>query len=129
MISVKFSIGTPPSASGPWRRPSSGGVTPARNTSTPPSVSNSPLRRSRSSSPQFSVTGPSTLPAILGSPPKFPGMKDDGRISPDSLASEPVRVPFGNSRPNTVPENMATVPYKGTGKELHTKIYAKSGIF
>ncbi|XP_033747712.1 serine/threonine-protein kinase unc-51-like isoform X2 [Pecten maximus] len=105
---VKFSIGTPPST-GQWKRGSIG-ATPSRFSTTPPSIANSPHRRSGSSSPQFPVVAPASLPAIIGSPPKL-GMVD--RRSPEGLDSQPVNAPFGSSRPKTVPDDMATMPYKG----------------
>ncbi|OWF55296.1 Serine/threonine-protein kinase unc-51 [Mizuhopecten yessoensis] len=104
---VKFSIGTPPST-GQWKRGSLGS-TPSRYSTTPPSVTNSPHRRSGSSSPQFPLVAPMSLPAIIGSPPKLGKIN---RVSPDGVDSLPVNAPFGSSRPKTVPDDLATIPYK-----------------
>ena len=58
--------------------------------------------------------GLGSLPVILGSPTKFGGRLMSSP-SPDEMGTEPVHAAFGQSRPRTVPENMATIPFSSEG--------------
>ena len=61
--------------------------------------------------------GLGSLPVILGSPTKFGGRLMSSP-SPDDMGTEPVHAAFGQSRPRTVPENMATIPFSSEGLSL-----------
>ena len=103
---VKFSIGTPPGYTGYIKR-NSVGSSPSSNINLSPS--NSPHRRNSCTSPMAHV-GLGSLPVILGSPTKFGGRLMSSP-SPDEMGTEPVHAAFGQSRPRTMPENMATIPF------------------
>lgn len=62
--------------------------------------------------------GLGSLPVILGSPTKFGGRLMNSP-SPDEMGTEPVHAAFGQSRPRTVPENMATIPFSSEGLSLY----------
>lgn len=121
---VKFSIGTPPSA-GHWKRGSIG-TSPGRYGNTPPSLTGSPHRRSGSASPIFPsmpFAGPGSLPAIMGSPTKFGG-GIESRSPESSMPAEPVHAPFGVSRPRTVPDNMAALQFgNGGAAEIRRNLF------
>ncbi|KAK3085030.1 hypothetical protein FSP39_023107 [Pinctada imbricata] len=104
---VKFSIGTPPSVSSPWRR-GSVGTSPGAQYGNQP-TSGSPKRRASGSSPHYQYTVPGSLPAILDSPSHF--ARGRGSPSPDNMPHEPVAAPFGRTRPQTVPENLTNRQY------------------
>ncbi|XP_050408202.1 serine/threonine-protein kinase ULK2 isoform X2 [Patella vulgata] len=100
--SVQFSIGTPPSTTGQWRR-SSANTPPTRPSGTPPSITGSPLRRSAGSSPRISPLpfgSCGALPTILGSPTK---LKDGYNFKqlPEPITQDPV--PFGCNNRDNVP--------------------------
>jgi len=66
--------------------------------------------------------GLGSLPVILGSPTKFGGRLMNSP-SPDEMGTEPVHAAFGQSRPKTVPENMATIPFSSEGLLLYCLIW------
>lgn len=111
---VQFSIGTPPSSGGNWRRnsmgtPPSGGKTIIATTSSPRSISNSPLKRTSSAT--------SPLPTILGSPIKvssafaFPGGSNESPTSP-------LHTPFATLRTKTCPDHIGEVGYHQDAKSV-----------
>jgi serine/threonine protein kinase len=98
---VQFTIGTPPPSGTLMHRQSYG---------TPPSNSNSPLRR----------PGPSSLPTILGSPTKMNVAAGGFHLHPPqqvSMESEesptgvPLQTPFATTRTKTCPGDFAAVGF------------------
>lgn len=126
--SVQFSIGTPPSAGGTWKRTSIGSCpTAGRIDYTPPSSvpTSSPLRRSASCSPgtcyaPFAGGVPGSLPTVLGSPTKHPHPYLPRQHS--HTCHQQLHDPFLHHDPKfqripTAPDNMAVVNYAGVGRE------------
>lgn len=108
---VKFCVGTPPSISQPWRRGSVGSSQGLAQYH-PSNVSNSPNRRaSMGSSPKGltqNFSSPGSLPTILDSP-HFEFHHEPQVM--DNMPSDPVRAPFGQSRPKAIPESKGTKRY------------------
>lgn len=114
---VKFSIGTPPGFSG-YMRKNSIGNSPGSNLNLSPS--NSPNRRHSSTSPMAQGLG--SLPVILGSPTHFGGRLMNSP-SPDEMGNEPIHAAFGQFRPKTVPDNMATVPFSSEANRVKKNLW------
>ncbi|XP_048751860.2 serine/threonine-protein kinase ULK2-like isoform X3 [Ostrea edulis] len=109
---LKFSIGTPPSVPTPWRK-SSFGSSQGGGQYHPANVSNSPNRRgSMGSSPMglnHNFSSPGSLPTILDASPHFE--LNCGPQVTDNMPTDPVRAPFGHSRPRTIPDSKGTKRY------------------
>lgn len=110
---LKFSVGTPPNVSTPWRRGSIGSSQGGAIYHPPANASNSPSRRaSMGGSPlgfNRNFSSPGSLPTILDASPHFE-LNQEPQFT-DNMPTVPVRAPFGQSKPKAIPESKGTKRY------------------